>query len=51
MYAEYGYTDKMRSYCTANDYVCDSGNSAVVHQSYFAQYGTAAVAFAGFKLA
>ncbi|KAK2613194.1 hypothetical protein N8I77_000121 [Diaporthe amygdali] len=29
------YTNKMRSWCDANDLYCDSGNSSRVHGSYF----------------
>ncbi|KAH7062201.1 cutinase [Macrophomina phaseolina] len=39
------YTNQTRSYCDANDYVCDSGKGVIVHQRYIRKYGKSATEF------
>ncbi|GAA5911605.1 hypothetical protein JCM8208_005689 [Rhodotorula glutinis] len=39
------FASRTRSYCDANDSVCASGFSTLVHLSYVAKYGTQAAAF------
>jgi acetylxylan esterase len=45
-----GLTDKIQSYCDANDTYCDSGNSSIVHDSYVNEYGSQAASYCAKKL-
>lgn len=48
-YTQYGFNNKMQTYCDAGDLVCAGGASLAVHVGYVQEYGAAAASYAASK--